>query len=180
MSSGCSLGLTYDQTNRKEPDMAVETMTAPGARASRREWTGLAVLALPTLLLSLDMSVLFLALPNLSADLGATATQQLWIMDVYGFLLAGCLITMGTLGDRIGRRKLLSIGAAAFSVASVLAAYATSAEMLIVTRAVMGIAGVTLMPSTLALITNMFRDLHQRSIAIAMWMSCFMGGLSVG
>lgn len=158
---------------------AMTNQPAPST-AGRREWTGLAVLALPTLLLSVDLSVLYLALPHLSADLGPSATQQLWIMDSYGFLLAGFLITMGTLGDRIGRRRLLLIGAAAFSVASVLAAYSTSAEMLIATRAIMGIGGATLMPSTLALITNMFRDPHQRSVAIAVWMTCFMGGMSVG
>ena len=79
--------------------------------ATRRTWIGLAVLALPTLLLSLDMSVLYLALPTLSADLGADSTQQLWILDIYSFMIAGFLVTMGTLGDRIGRRKLLLIGA---------------------------------------------------------------------
>ena len=156
------------------------TTEAVPIRAGRREWIGLAVLALPTLLLSLDMSVLYLALPHLSADLAPSATQQLWIMDSYGFLLAGFLITMGTLGDRIGRRRLLMIGATAFSIASVLAAYSSSAEMLILTRAAMGVAGATLMPSTLALISNMFRDEHQRSIAIAVWMTCFMVGLSIG
>ena len=161
--------MTIQPTNQDVPDTA-----------GRREWTGLAVLALPTLLLSIDLSVLYLALPQLSADLGPSATQQLWIMDSYGFLLAGFLVTMGTLGDRIGRRRLLLIGAAAFSVASVLAAYSSSAEMLIVTRAVMGVAGATLMPSTLALISNMFRDPHQRNVAIGVWMSCFMGGMSVG
>ncbi|MGH3587043.1 MAG: MFS transporter [Pseudonocardia sp.] len=149
-------------------------------RASRREWTGLAVLALPTLLLSLDMSVLYLALPELSADLGASATQQLWIMDSYGFLIAGFLVTMGTIGDRIGRRRLLMIGAAAFGVASVVAAYSPTPEMLIGARALLGVAGATLMPSTLALISNMFRDPHQRRVAIAVWMSCFMGGMTVG
>jgi DHA2 family multidrug resistance protein-like MFS transporter len=82
-------------------------------RATRREWIGLAVLALPTTLLSLDMSVLYLALPFLSADLHPSSTQQLWIMDVYGFMIAGLLITMGTLGDRIGRRRLLMIGGSA-------------------------------------------------------------------
>jgi MFS transporter, DHA2 family, multidrug resistance protein len=148
--------------------------------AGRREWLGLAVLALPTTLLSLDMSVLYLALPHLSADLHADATQQLWIMDIYGFMVAGLLITMGTLGDRIGRRRLLLIGAGAFSVASVLAAYSTSAWMLIVTRAVLGVAGATLMPSTLALISNMFLNVRQRSQAIAVWMSCFMGGVALG
>ncbi len=153
-------------------------VTAP--RAGRREWIGLAVLALPTTLLSLDMSVLYLALPYLSSDLGASSTQQLWIMDVYGFMIAGFLITMGTLGDRIGRRRLLMIGGTAFAVASVAAAYSTSPEMLIVTRAILGIAGATLMPSTLALISNMFHDPHQRGVAIAVWMTSFMGGMTVG
>src|SRR5262245_45931765 len=117
---------------------------ATAVRAGRRPWIGLAVLALPTLLLSLDMSVLFLALPYVSADLGASGTQQLWIMDIYGFGVAGFLVTMGTLGDRIGRRRLLTIGAAAFGAASVLAAFSTSAEMLIGARAMLGVAGSTL------------------------------------
>lgn len=154
--------------------------TTTKSRAGRREWTGLAVLALPTLLLSLDMSVLYLALPQLSADLQADSTQQLWIMDAYGFMVAGFLITMGGLGDRIGRRRLLLIGAAAFSVASAMAAYSTSAEMLIATRAVLGIAGSTLMPSTLALISNMFGNPRQRGVAISIWVSCFMGGVALG
>ena len=127
-------------------------------RAGRREWIGLAVIALPCLLYSMDLTVLELAVPKLSADLEPTSSQLLWIMDIYGFLLAGCLITMGTLGDRIGRRRLLLIGAAAFGVASVLAAFSRSAEMLIATRALLGIAGATLAPSTLSLIRNMFLD----------------------
>jgi DHA2 family multidrug resistance protein-like MFS transporter len=149
-------------------------------RATRREWIGLAALALPTLLMSLDVSVLYLALPHLSEDLGATSIQQLWIMDIYEFMLAGLLVTMGTLGDRIGRRKLLLIGAAGFSVASVMAAYSRSPEMLIAARAVLGIAGATLMPSTLALISNMFKQPRQRGIAIAVWMNCFMVGMVTG
>ena len=149
-------------------------------KAGRREWVGLAVLALPTLLASLDMSVLFLALPHLTADLHADSTQQLWILDIYGFMLAGFLVTMGTLGDRIGRRRLLMFGASAFGVASVVAAWSTSAEMLIAARAVLGIAGATLMPSTLALIRNMFHDAKQRGTAIAVWMSCFMVGTAIG
>ncbi|UQX05381.1 MFS transporter [Streptomyces sp. RerS4] len=152
----------------------------PAPRAGRREWIGLAVLALPTTLLALDLGVLYLALPHLSADLDPSSTQQLWIMDIYAFMIAGFLITMGTLGDRIGRRRLLLIGAAAFGVASVVAAYSTSAEMLIVTRALLGIAGATLGPSTLALISNMFQDEKQRGMAIAVWMSCFMAGTAVG
>jgi DHA2 family multidrug resistance protein-like MFS transporter len=152
----------------------------PQARAGSREWIGLAVLALPALLISMDMTVLYLAVPHLSADLNPSSSQLLWILDIYGFLIAGFLITMGTLGDRIGRRKLLLIGGAAFAVASVLAAYSTSAEMLIGTRAILGIAGATLMPSTLALIRNMFHDPAQRTTAIAIWMSSFMIGSVIG
>ena len=149
-------------------------------RAARREWLGLPVLVLPSLVVSVDLSVLFLALPKLAEDLLPGSTQQLWIVDIYGFMLAGFLVTMGTLGDRMGRRKLLLIGGALFGVASVLAAYSTSPEMLIATRALMGIAGATLAPSTLALITNMFKDPRQRATAIAVWTSCFMGGSVFG
>src|SRR5690606_39531847 len=97
-----------------------------------------------------------LALPALAADLQATSTQALWIMDAYGFLIAGFLVTMGTLGDRIGRRRLLMIGAAALAAASIAAAFSPSAPMLIAARAPLGHAGATLMPSTLARISNMF------------------------
>jgi MFS transporter, DHA2 family, multidrug resistance protein len=149
-------------------------------RAGRRAWIGLAVLGLPTILLAIDLSVLYLALPRLSRDLGASRTEQLWITDIYGFVTAGFLVTMGTLGDKIGRRKLLLIGAAAFGVASVLAAYSTSVAMLIGARALMGLTGATLMPSTLALISNMFRDRGERATAIAAWTACFMVGAAAG
>ena len=151
----------------------------PGA--GRKEWTALAVLALPTLVLSIDMSVLNLALPYMSEDLGTDSVEQLWSIDIYGFMVAGFLITMGTLGDRIGRRKLLLIGAACFAVASVLAAFSSSPAMLIASRAVMGIAGATLAPSTLALILNMFhRNPKQLGTAIGLWTGCFFGGLVLG
>ncbi len=150
------------------------------ARATRRDWLGLAILAPPTLLLSLDVSVLYLALPHLSTDLGADSTQQLWILDIYSFMLAGFLVTMGTLGDRIGRRRLLLIGAIAFGATSVVAAYASSPGMLIAARALLGIAGATLMPSTMALIRNMFRDPKQMAAAIGIWFACFMGGMTLG
>ncbi len=149
-------------------------------RAGSREWVGLAVLTLPCLLISMDLTVLYLAVPHLSADLQPSAAQLLWIVDIYGFLIAGSLITMGTLGDRIGRRRLLLIGAAAFGVASVLAAFSTSAEMLIATRAVLGIAGATLMPSTLSLIRNMFHDAGQRTFAIGIWTTSFSIGGIIG
>ncbi|MCW2880347.1 MAG: qacA5 [Sphaerisporangium sp.] len=160
--------------------MSVSLEAGPGPRAGRREWIGLAVLALPTLLMSLDISVLYLALPHLSAGLGADATQQLWILDIYSFMLAGFLVTMGTLGDRIGRRRLLLTGAAAFGVASILAAYSVSPQMLIASRALLGIAGATLMPSTMALIRNMFKDPKQMGTAIGVWFACFMGGMTAG
>src|SRR5688500_16968809 len=110
-------------------------------RAGRREWIGLAVIALPCVLYSMDLTVLNLAVPSLTADLKPSSAQLLWIVDIYGFLVAGSLITMGTLGDRIGRRRLLLIGATAFGIGSVLAAFSRSAEMLLVTRALLGIAG---------------------------------------
>lgn len=153
---------------------------ATGTRAGRREWVGLAVLALPTLLVSLDVFVLILALPKLAVSLHADGTEQLWIMDTYGFMVAGFMVTMGTLGDRIGRRKLLLIGATAFGLASVVAAFSTSAAMLIGARAVLGIAGATLAPSTLALIGTMFTDPRQRASAIGIWAGCFSVGAIIG
>ncbi|MEU6630626.1 MFS transporter [Streptomyces parvus] len=154
--------------------------TDPSLKATGREWASLAVLTLPVLLISMDMTVLYFALPFLSADLEPSSTQLLWIMDIYSFLLAGLLITMGTLGDRIGRRKLLMLGAAAFGAASAAAAMANSAEMLIVARALLGIGGATLMPSTLSLIRNMFRDDQQRRTAISVWTAALAGGAALG
>jgi DHA2 family multidrug resistance protein-like MFS transporter len=148
--------------------------------AGRREWIGLAVLLLPLLLASMDVSVLYFAVPFISRDLEPSSTQQLWIFDVYGFVLAGLLITMGALGDRIGRRRLLLIGAASFSLASLGAAYAHSAGQLIAARAILGVAGATLMPSTLALIRNMFHDEKQRRSAIAIWTGATTGGVALG
>ncbi|WP_018183371.1 MFS transporter [Kaistia granuli] len=153
---------------------------AAGPKAGLREWIGLAVLTLPTLLVSIDVSVVILALPHISESLGADSAQQLWIMDIYGFMLAGFMITMGTLGDRIGRRKLLMFGGTAFGIASVLAAFSSTASMLILSRALLGVAGATLAPSALALITNMFRDTGQRAFAISIWMVGFMSGMVVG
>jgi DHA2 family multidrug resistance protein-like MFS transporter len=151
-----------------------------GPKATRREWIGLAVLALPCLLYSMDLTVLNLAVPHLTADLAPTATQLLWIVDIYGFLLAGSLITMGTLGDRIGRRRLLLIGAACFGATSVLAAFAWSAEVLIFARGLLGIAAATLAPSTLSLIRNMFLNSRQRTFAIGVWLASFSAGGAIG
>lgn len=128
----------------------------------------------------MDLTVLNLAVPHLSAHLKPTSSQLLWIMDIYGFMIAGALITMGTVGDRIGRRKLLLIGAAAFGVASTLAAFSTTANMLIVTRALLGVAGATLAPSTLSLIRNMFLNKKERTVAIGIWVTCFSVGGAIG
>jgi DHA2 family multidrug resistance protein-like MFS transporter len=149
-------------------------------RAGTREWLGLALLAMPTILLGLDLTLLHLALPAIAVDLRPTSAQALWIVDAYGFMIAGFLITMGTLGDRIGRRKLLMVGAATFGAASVLASCSTHANMLIAARAVLGIAGATLMPSTLALISNMFFQPRQRAFAIGVWASMFALGMAAG
>jgi DHA2 family multidrug resistance protein-like MFS transporter len=148
--------------------------------AGRREWIGLGVLALACLLYVMDLTVLHLAVPALSDALRPTSAQLLWIIDIYGFFVAGFLITMGTLGDRIGRRKLLLIGAALFGATSVMAAFSTSAEMLIVSRALLGIAGATIGPSTLSLIFAMFQDPRQRSVAIGIWISAFSAGSAIG
>src|SRR5688572_10944811 len=152
----------------------------PGQKAGRREWIGLAVLALACLLYVMDLTVLHLAVPSISADLHPTSAQLLWIIDIYGFMVAGFLITMGTLGDRIGRRRLLLIGAAAFGAVSLLAAFSTSPEMLIISRALLGIAGATLAPSTLSLIFAMFENPKQRSVAIGVWISAFSAGGAIG
>src|SRR6266487_4303078 len=130
-------------------------------RAGRREWIGLAV-------------------PHLSADLRPSSAQLLWIVDIYGFVLAGSLVTMGTLGDRIGRRRLLLTGAGAFGAASVLAAFSTSPGMLIGARALLGLAGATLAPSTLSLIRSMFADPRQRTVAVGVWIASFSAGGAIG
>ena len=156
------------------------TDTAPGPRATTKEWIGLAVISIACLLYVMDLSVLYLAVPSLTRDLSPTSSQLLWITDIYGFLVAGFLITMGTLGDRVGRRRVLLAGAAAFGVASTIAAFSTSAEMLIGARALQGIAGATIAPSTLSLIRNMFHDERERTKAISLWGTAFAGGGAIG
>jgi DHA2 family multidrug resistance protein-like MFS transporter len=151
-----------------------ETVYRPG------RWLALAVLVLAVLLVAVDATVLGLATPFLSEDLAPTGTQLLWIGDVYSFVIAGLLVSMGSLGDRIGRKKLLLSGAVAFGAVSVLNAYATSPEMMILARALLGVAGATLMPSTLALIRNIFHDPRERSFAIGIWGATASAGAAVG
>ncbi|MEU4761705.1 MFS transporter [Actinosynnema sp. NPDC023794] len=151
-----------------------------GDRAGTREWLGLAVLLLPTALLFLAMTVLFLATPHIAADLRPTSDQLLWVNDVYGFVMAGLLVAMGTVGDRIGRRRVLVFGAVTFGLASVGAALAPNVELLIAARAVMGIGAAAVMPSTLSLVSTMFRDARQRATAIGLWAASVSVGVAVG
>ncbi len=153
--------------------------TAADPRAGTREWAGLAVLALPCLLVSMNAHVLHLALPQLTADLRPTGAQLLWIVDAYVFLVAGSLITMGTLGDRVGRRRMLLWGGAGFAAASALAAFASSPAQLVAARAVQGVCGAALMPSTLSLIRALFPDRRRRTVAVGVWTGSFaLGGVA--
>lgn len=146
----------------------------------QRRWGALAVLAGAVALLAVDGTVLYLAVPSLTQELGATATQVLWIGDIYSLVLAGLLVTMGTLGDRIGRKKLLLTGTTAFGAASLLAAFAPTAELLILARLLLGVAGATIMPSTLSIIRNLFTEPQERRRAIAIWSAASGGGLALG
>ncbi|WP_221584846.1 MFS transporter [Microbacterium sp. G2-8] len=150
------------------------------SRAGLRQWAALGVLTIAIVLLAVDATVLALAIPALTDALSPTATQVLWIGDIYSFAIAGLLVTMGNLADRVGRKRLLLIGSVAFGLASVLAAFAPSAELLIAARALLGVAGATIMPSTLAIIRDMFRDATQRTLAIAVWSVGFTVGSAAG
>jgi MFS transporter, DHA2 family, multidrug resistance protein len=161
-------------------DDATTAETKAPPKATRREWLGLAVLALGALMYVMDLTVLHLAVPKMSAQLQPSSAQLLWIIDIYGFFVAGALVTMGSLGDRIGRRRLLLAGAAGFGITSLLCAFSTSPEMLIVSRAALGISGATLAPSTLSLIFHMFQDARERTIAIGVWIGSFSAGSAIG
>ncbi|NUS42399.1 MAG: MFS transporter, partial [Mycobacteriaceae bacterium] len=153
---------------------------AQAPRSVRRPWVGLAVLTLPAWLASLELTVTHLALPTIGTQLGASSTQQLWIVDIYAFMLAGSMLAMGSVGDRIGRRRLLLTGSAVFAAASSAAAYAPNAETLIVLRAVMGVAGSTLMPSILALTAALFPDRARRRVAVGAVIASVSGGTAAG
>ncbi|HEY6761736.1 MAG TPA: MFS transporter [Baekduia sp.] len=149
-------------------------------RSDRGKWLGLAVLLLAVLLVAMDVTILYFAAPYISADLAPSGTQQLWMLDVYGFVLAGLLVTMGALADRVGRRRVLLCGAVAFGVASACAAFATTPDQLIACRALMGVGGATLMPSSLALLRNLFPDDAERRKAVAIWTGVVSGGSALG
>src|SRR3954469_6927589 len=150
------------------------------ARAGRSAWIGLGVLLLAVLLVAMDVTILYFAAPFISADLSPSGTEQLWMLDVYGFVLAGLLITMGSLADRLGRRRVLVFGAAAFGLASAAAAFASTPDQLIACRALMGVGGATLMPSSLALLRNLFPEDAERRKAVAIWTGVVSGGSALG
>lgn len=151
----------------------------PG-RAGARAWVALVVLMLPVLLVSVDNTVLGFALPAITEALRPSSTQLLWIVDVYPLVLAGLLVAMGSLGDRIGRRTVLLIGATGFAAVSAAAAFAPTAELLIGARALLGVFGAMLMPSTLSLLRSVFQDREQRRVAIAIWAAGFAAGSALG
>ncbi|MEU3524964.1 MFS transporter [Streptomyces sp. NPDC038707] len=161
-------------TSTLRPADATEAVKRPG------RWLALSVLVLAVLLVAVDATVLGLATPYISEDLHPSGTQLLWIGDVYSFVIAGLLVSMGSLGDRIGRKRILLVGATAFGALSVLNAYATSSELMILARALLGVAGATLMPATLALIRNIFHDPRERSLAVGIWGATASAGMAVG
>lgn len=171
---------TQSPTTTAAPGGPTPTALTTPARAGKRAWLALAVLMLPVLLVSIDNTVLSFAIPQLSLALAPSATQLLWIVDIYPLMLAGLLVTMGTLGDRVGRRKLLLLGATGFGVVSIYAAFAADASHLIAARALLGFFGAMLMPSTLSLLRNLFIDDNQRRLAIAVWASGFSAGAALG
>ncbi|MYU62940.1 MFS transporter, partial [Streptomyces sp. SID69] len=161
-------------TSTVQPAKTARPTPRPG------RWLALCVLVLAVLLVAVDATVLGLATPYISEDLHPSGTQLLWIGDVYSFVIAGLLVSMGSLGDRIGRKRILLCGATAFGAVSVLNAYATTPELMILARALLGVAGATLMPATLALIRNLFHDPRERSLAVGIWGATASAGTAVG
>jgi DHA2 family multidrug resistance protein-like MFS transporter len=148
--------------------------------AGRREWIALVTLVVPPLLAAIDITVLYFALPSIAADLRPSSTQQLWITDIFGFVLAGSLLAMGNIGDLIGRRRTLMMGCVVFGLASLASAFARNPEMLIASRAVQGFGAASLMPSALALLRNIFHDDRQRRTAITIWSLAISAGAGFG
>lgn len=143
-------------------------------------WRILLVLASPLLLIAMDATILNVALPDIAADLTPSSTELLWIVDVYGLVLAGLLVAMGGLGDRIGRRRLLLIGLVVFGAASALIALATSPLLLIGARLLLGVGGAMIMPSTLSVLRSVFPEARERAVAIGIWSAVASSGFALG
>lgn len=146
----------------------------------RHRWLVLAAVASGLLLVTLDNSVLYTALPTLSRDLGATSAQALWIINAYPLVMAGLLLGAGTLGDRLGHRRTLLAGMVVFGAASLLAAFSPTAATLIGARAVLAVGAALMMPATLALIRTTFDDPRERNLAVAIWGSVSIVGAALG
>lgn len=153
---------------------------AAAPRASAKQWWGLAVLVTPSTLLFMMLTILFVAAPSMAQDLNPTGTQLLWILDIYGFVMAGFLVAMGVLGDRVGKRLLMVIGAIVFAVISVVASLTTDPSLMIAWRALLGLGAAMMVPSTLGLIFVLFADARQRGVAIGVWAGGISAGVALG
>ena len=140
-----------------------------GSMSKKQRWTALIVLAVSLFVVMMDVTILFLALPEMIRDLNPTATQQLWIVDVYALILAGLLIPMSALADRWGRKKILLAGFALFGLVSTGVIFAETASYVVALRALLGVAGAMIMPTTLSMIRTIFTDAKERATALAIW-----------
>jgi EmrB/QacA subfamily drug resistance transporter len=160
--------------------MLTRTGSAEERQADTRRWLVLGVMCLSLLLIVMDNTIVNVALPTLQRDLDASTTQLQWVVDAYILVFAGLLLTMGSLGDRFGRRGALAIGLAVMGTASILSSFANSADQLIATRALMGVGGAMIMPATLSIITNVFTDRRERAQAIAIWSATAGAAVAIG
>jgi DHA2 family multidrug resistance protein-like MFS transporter len=161
--------------------------TTTAAARCRREtgvganrWVVLVVLCVSLLLVALDATVLHVAVPAVTEDLKPGAIELLWIVDVYPLVCASLLILFGTLGDRVGRRRVLLLGYALFGVASGIAAFSGNAQLLIGARALLGVGGAMIMPATLSILRQVFPDRRERALAIGIWSAVAAVGAAVG
>mgnify|MGYP006193744061 FL=1 len=145
-----------------------------------RKWVILAIIVLIYLPVSIDATVLHVAIPTLSSTLSLSANEMLWVIDIYSLIMAGLILPMGALGDRIGFKRLMLIGASIFGVASLMAAFANSAYMLIAARAFLGVGAAMILPATLAGVRNTFLDEKQRNYALGVWGTVGGGGAAFG
>jgi MFS family permease len=146
----------------------------------RQRWIALGFMGISLLVISLDNTVLNLALPSIAKDLSSSGSQLQWIVDAYVLVIAGLLLTMGYLGDRLGRKPTLMVGLAVFALFSLGAALSKSTGMLIGMRAMMGIGAATILPATLSILTATFREAKERAQAIAIWAAVFGLGIFTG